>query len=359
VTFAASADAWEGPIWSGAEYAWDLDGSGEFATATGTTPSVSTTFADPGTYPIGLRVTGAAGLVATSSTNYVVTASTASISGPARVLTGEAATFDASASAVPGGTITKFVWDFGDSDAYATDTGTTPSASHVFDTPGTYRVKVHVTRQGGRVDETSMQVEVLLRPPDGYVGVSINNGDYAVNTPKVTLSVVWPAYAGQALVSNDGGFGAPGNTTLVPIATQIPWTLRTEASERLPKTVYLRFPDSDNSSNTFTDDIILDTTQPVVQDAQVVSGAGMTALQGRQAGRVFRVRLKASQRRSGVSVAQLSRSRSGGVKVRLKSRTVRGVLQLSRVISVRLTVRPRYVRVQSAAGTWSTWRRIR
>ena len=356
VTFDASSTS-SVPLWA-ADYRWDLDGSGTFATDTGITSTVSTTFDAPGTYNIGLRVTGTTGLISTSTLSYVVAPSTATVSGPTQLLTGQAAAFDASGSAVPGGTISNFGWDFDGSGGYGTDTGTTGTVSHTFSTPGTYQVEVRVTRPGGRVDRASTQVDVFPAPPAGNIGISINNGDYAVNTPKVTLDVVWAAFVGTALVSNDGGFGSAGSTTLLPLAAEIPWTLRTQGSELLPKTVYLRFPDSTNPLDTFTDDIVVDTTKPVVQSAQLLSPAGMSA-RLESARRAYRVRLKASQTISGVSTIQLSHTRSGGVKVRLRSRTVAGVLHLSRTISVKLASRPRYVRAQSAAGTWSKWRLIR
>src|SRR5262249_27713694 len=47
-------------------------------------------------------------------------------------------------------------------------------------------------------------------PPSGYVGVSINSGNYATDSYAVDLDLVWPAGATSALISNDGGFNSTG-----------------------------------------------------------------------------------------------------------------------------------------------------
>ena len=52
-------------------FQWDLDGSGQFATSSGTTPSIQHTFAT-GTYPIRVRVTDSYGATATALLNLTV-----------------------------------------------------------------------------------------------------------------------------------------------------------------------------------------------------------------------------------------------------------------------------------------------
>ena len=49
------------------DYKWDLDGNGTYETDTGTTPTVSKTFASTGTTTIGLQVTDSKGATATAS----------------------------------------------------------------------------------------------------------------------------------------------------------------------------------------------------------------------------------------------------------------------------------------------------
>jgi hypothetical protein len=206
----------------------------------------------------------------------------------------------------------------------------------------------------------SFTVAVGPPPPRGPVGVSINHGDYATNTPRVILDIVWPRGANQVLLSNDGGFNLPGQTTLLPVAPEIPWTLRSAGSERLPKTVYMRFPESATPTSTYTDDIILDTTTPVIRSANIVGTASSTASVASNHGHAYRyrIRLRAHEVVSGISAAQISDTRGGGTTTRFKSPKERGILHLSRVVDVNQTQRPHYVRVQSAAGTWSSWRKL-
>jgi PKD repeat protein len=53
-------------------YTWDLDGSGKFATNTGTTATVSHTYSTPGTVTVSLRVTDSKGLTATATRTVTV-----------------------------------------------------------------------------------------------------------------------------------------------------------------------------------------------------------------------------------------------------------------------------------------------
>jgi PKD domain len=273
---------------------------------------------------------------------------------------GQAVTFDASPSQIPDSSITDYAWDVDGSSSYSIDSGTSPTVSHVFSAPGTYTVQLRVTRTGGRVDTVSGAIQIMPAPPPGAVGVSINNGDYATNTTAVQVYVVWPAFASNALVSNDGGFGAAGGTTTLPLASTIPWTLRSEGSERLPKIVYVRFPGSPDPTQTFTDDIILDTTTPLVQSASSTGSAttASAAAAPRPGTRMFRVRLNAAEKLSGISAAQFSTARSGGTTLVFTNRTHQGIQRLAQVVKIRMTKRPGYVRVRSAAGNWSKWHRI-
>ena len=59
VTFDASASS--DPSANITNYKWDFDGSGNFATDTGTTPTLTHTFTQPGTYNVILKVTDSKG----------------------------------------------------------------------------------------------------------------------------------------------------------------------------------------------------------------------------------------------------------------------------------------------------------
>jgi hypothetical protein len=250
-------------------------------------------------------------------------------------------------------------------------------------TNGSHSWQVVAYDGAGNTAASAVQVFTVAvgpTPPPGPVGISINNGDYATNTTHVAVDVVWPRGANQVLISNDGGFNAPGETALFTLARTIPWTLRSVGSERLPKTVYVRFPDSPIPTNSFTDDIILDTTTPVIHSAKLLGVAGRRAATGASRRPSYSIQLTASETVSGISVAEISSARSDGTMVRFRPRTQRGLLHLKAVISLgayglshssgvtgaitsnqikpRPPHRPRWVRVQSAAGTWSPWRRL-
>lgn len=195
-------------------------------------------------------------------------------------------------------------------------------------------------------------------PPPGIVGVSINGGDYATNNPAVSLDLVWPDGATESLVSNDGGFGSAGGTKTLQLAAQIPWELEVSGLERIPKTVYARYLGAGVDLTTFTDDIILDTTAPLVQSADITDSTARTTSAYVRI-RVYRVRLRATENVSGISKAQFSTRRRGGRTLVFKSRKQRGIVKLSRVVSAQMVSAPRWVRVRSAAGTWSKWHRVR
>lgn len=306
-------------------------------------------------YPVG-QSDGAVDVLLAPLTSDPPAAALAASSNP--TLTGSTVKLDAAASSDPlDRSIIDYRWDLG-SGAFNYDTGTTPTITWTYTRVGIFHVRVMVTNAAGSAAVGSTDLDIRAGPPPGPVGVSINNGDYATNTPDVQLSVVWPAFASDALISNDGGFGPAGATDQLPLAATIPWTLRSEGRERLPKIVYLRFPDTANPTQTFTDDIILDTRRPVVQSATVLPTRTAASV-ARTRKRFFGVRLRATESLSGISAAQLSPTRSGGSTVILADRKRRGIRALARTIRVRMAKRPQYVRVLSTAGTWSRWQRIR
>ncbi len=284
---------------------------------------------------------------------------TAALTAPAGpALTGAGIRLDASQSSDPlDRSIVDYQWDIG-SGNFDHDTGSVPTITATYTRPGMVHVRVKVTNSAGETAIADADLDVRPAPPSGRVGVSINNGDYATNTPHVQLDIVWPAFASAALISNDGGFNTAGGTVTVPLSAKVPWTLRSEGPERLPKIVYLRFPDSSTPTETFFDDILLDTLRPVVQGARSVSTSPARASDAREARRTYRVELRAAERLSGISAAQFSVTRSGGITVTFVNPRRRGIRELARVVPVSMIARPRYVRVRSAAGSWSRWHSI-
>jgi hypothetical protein len=275
----------------------------------------------------------------------------ANLQAPSAVVTGSQVKLDASASHDAfDGTIVDYKWDLG-SGSFTLDTGNTSTTSTTYATPGEQQVRVQVTNAVGKTAIATATIEVEQAPPPGIVGFSINNGDYATSSPSVQLDVIWPLFAQNVLISNDGGFGPTGNTQTLPVAATIAWTLATGGSERLPHIVYLRFPDSAYPTVTFTDDIILDTTTPSISTAarKASTSAG-----------TFKVNLVATEKLSGISQAQFSTAKTGGKTgtVVFTKSSAPGILKLSKTVAVKMSSKPRWTRVRSAAGKWSTWHAI-
>jgi PKD repeat protein len=99
-------------------------------------------------------------------------------SAPVSVRAGGTIKFDASASSSPKRTITDYAWDFDGSASYSTDSGASATVSHVFSTPGSYKVDLRVTDSAGATATTSHTVTIRSTPTayeqtvQGTVGVS-------------------------------------------------------------------------------------------------------------------------------------------------------------------------------------------
>ncbi len=73
--------------------------------------------------------------------------------------TGVAVSFDATSSSDPDGTITSYLWDFGDG-----STGSGVKTSHSYSSPGTYTVKLTVTDNSGSTSSSTLTVTVEANP---------------------------------------------------------------------------------------------------------------------------------------------------------------------------------------------------
>lgn len=264
---------------------------------------------------------------------------------------GDPATVEANAS-VPFGRIVRYEFDLDNNGSYEVS-GESSSAKVTFDSVGPKSVGVRVTSELGGTATGTATTSVI---PSGPVGVSINDGDYATNNVKVRVNAVWPAGASGITLSNDGGFKSSGGTRSFPLSESIAWTLRSQASERMTRIVYLRFDGGPLAGQTFTDDIVLDTTSPVLSAASLASASSSTAAAKTKK---YKVRVRASQKKSGISVVQLGRTKKAAADVRLRSARVKGITKLNKTVTASLSSAPRFLRVQSAAGTWSKWKRLR
>jgi hypothetical protein len=175
---------------------------------------------------------------------------------------------------------------------------------------------------------------------------------------------VWPADASQALIANDGGFGVAGGAKTLQLAAQVPWVLPRTGADRLPKTVYVRYLGAGLDLNTFTDDIILDETAPTLQSVSLVGTPATPAMVSHATTRRrprlhgYRVRVRGKAAIAGICAVGASSRRSGGQVTTIANCHHKGIVARSRVVVVRSTNRPRYLRVRNSAGTWSRWQRL-
>jgi hypothetical protein len=180
----------------------------------------------------------------------------------------------------------------------------------------------------------------------GPLGVSINDSALYTRSPKVTITATWPLFASQMLVSNDGGFA---QAAALPLSKQTQWTLDSSGAERSSRIVYVRFRRGLTTSETYTDDIILDESRPSVTSARV-------SLARRAA--VPRLTIRARDRGlAGVASVQVTNNRR---KPLARYRPYRATLTLVHQRGYRrLNVRKRlYVRVRDRAGNVSAWRTV-
>jgi PKD repeat protein len=181
-----------------AKYEWDLDGNGSYETNTGTTATVSRSYATPASLNIGLRVTDNRGDSATATRALTVqnTPPKASFTAPAGpTLSGEEATFDASASSDVDGPIAKYEWDLDGNGSYETNTGATATASRSYATPGTRTVGLRVTDGDGATATATQVVTIQNRPPTAAIEAAPN-----------------PAVTGEAVNFDASGSNDPDGT---------------------------------------------------------------------------------------------------------------------------------------------------
>ncbi len=136
-----------------ASYAWNFgDGT------TGTTATPDHAYADPGTYTVSLTVTDNAGATGTFSNSVTVTTPPPN-QAPTAAFTfntsGLSASFDASGSSDPDGTVASYAWNFGDG-----STGTTATPNHTYADTGTYNVELTVTDNDGDTGTITKPVSV-------------------------------------------------------------------------------------------------------------------------------------------------------------------------------------------------------
>ncbi|MEY2435134.1 MAG: hypothetical protein QOC92_4859, partial [Acidimicrobiaceae bacterium] len=265
-------------------------------------------------------------------------------SAPNPALVGHAVTFDGSPSADGSHTVARYEWDLDGDGSYETDGGASATASRSYATVQTLQIGLRITDSTGLTAEAHNELRVTTQTIVGQFGVSINEGAQYSRTPDVTVTANFPSAITDMLFSNDGGFFAPTRFAPAKLTT---WTLDSSGPERLPKIVYIRFLTGPLTSETHTDDIILDETPPKVDSAAIAGPPKAAASAAKK--RRYVLKLKASDSNSGVA----------GIQVTANKRTPGKLLRYKRKLTVKATARPRWVRARDRAGNLSGWRKVR
>ena len=171
------------------------------ATDTGTTPTLTYTFTQPGTYKVILKVTDSQRpdrkrpSARSTSPTQPPPSSRASMNP---VGAGQLDTLSAvGSSSAEGGTIADYKWDLNGNGNYETDTGTTPTITKTFSTPGSTTVGVQVTDSQGATATATLPVTVLGEGVSSY-----NNAVEAV--PSLLHYYPFDEASGSAIVDSKG-----------------------------------------------------------------------------------------------------------------------------------------------------------
>lgn len=255
------------------------------------------------------------------------------VAPPAFVIRGRAVTLRAAASTDNGGSIA-YAWDTNGDGTFDADTGATPAVTITPDADATVRVRA--TAPGGGQATADLSLDVRPAALGDSPGVSIEDGARFTRTPRVQLAIAWPDGATGMRIATDGGFkGADWR----PVASEAAIALEADPDARLPHVVYVRFRGRGiDARETYTDDIILDTTAPVVDAA-----TAQPAPSG------IRVTTRARDALSGLDSLQVTAG---------PGRPVTTVPYVARA-TVRVKGRRPLVRVVDRAGNESGWVRAR
>jgi PKD repeat protein len=173
-----------------ARYEWDFgDGT------TSAEPNPVHTYATAQSYLVWLRIWDDGGLYANDLISLTVKSpnlppvAVASYS-PTNPIAGTSTSFSSAGSTDPDGTITQYLWSFGDGTS-----ANTANATHTYTKSGTYTVTLQVTDNGGRTASTVLTVRVAP--------ASVDVSAYTLTSAKVT-----GGYAATATVKISNQLGA-------------------------------------------------------------------------------------------------------------------------------------------------------
>ena len=202
-------------------YRWDFDGDGSYEFDAGSDPTVLYTFTTPGTRTVRLEVSDADGGSALAQQAVRVTQPPLAslVVSPATITAGQSATFDATGSTDPDGSIVRYDWDLDGNGTYENTTGTSPQTTRSYPNRGTIPVSVRAVDDDGGRGTASASLVVVDPPPSGGPGT---NGQ-GPGGPAAPASAAPTAGSGEApagagtpsAVPGSGlGAGAPMRATL-------------------------------------------------------------------------------------------------------------------------------------------------
>ncbi|WP_256792263.1 PKD domain-containing protein [Terrabacter sp. Ter38] len=177
-------------------YAWDF---GDTGSGTGSRPTH--TYGSAGSYPVKLTVTDDQG--ATNSVTKTVTVTAPPVNQPpTAAFTATAAnlvaTFDATASSDPDGTVTGYAWDFGD-----TGSGTGSRPTHTYGSAGSYPVKLTVTDDQGATNSVTKTVTVTA-PPEAPIAADDFGRTVAIGWGSADVGGAWTTSSGSNFAVSNG-----------------------------------------------------------------------------------------------------------------------------------------------------------
>lgn len=194
------------------------------------------------------------------------------------------------------------------------------------------------------------------------MGVSIDDGAEFSDTRAVKVNLSFDEIIGLVRISNDGGFGGSQTQDFTYVKNTVNWKLNASRDQRMVKTIYVKYRPLTNSgtlgpwSHVITDDIILDTTSPVIKSASATSSrptlSTLEPIRSLTANKTLKLKLKAKDNRSGVSRVQISvkANKSNPIsKAFKKTLQIKGLKVGSKV----------YLRVRDGAGNWSKWKTVK
>ncbi|MBU6226420.1 MAG: hypothetical protein KGQ43_02425, partial [Acidobacteria bacterium] len=229
----------------------------------------------------------------------------------------------------------------------------------------TYYYRISATNEVGKA-EGDIKSFSTTRPE----GVSINDGDEFTSSENVVVSVVGSATAVKAILSNDGGFKTSETFDLTNNSADIKWKLQSSKEGTFTKIVYVKYVSRFGSQSTpYTDDIILDTTKPVLTTATAAAATptgsavevSRIGTKAKSAGGV-RLSLRGSDTISGIGTIEV-RSASNKPASKVNLSRVAGKADgkpraASQTVTLRTTAKRLQVRVIDRAGNASAWRTI-